>query len=274
MPRQMCRALKPHLPKTAVSFLRAAFLFPSRVRGIFVSSRGLAILARCARRSPRGASGWQRCRGSDGDAIPSRLARLSWQRPCRGHAGSWGSKGGQDKGVKEIPRDSSRSANAFSGSRQVLWRMGRCVLPNLSAKMHIAVLPGRGRADAPGPGPTAGIYQEIWVTDSAWLSGAGIGVNCTRNRFSGHFQCSTKEAYCHVTTILSCVANSVAHLFCATRDWRAVDDFQQPRRCSPLIPTPSRDRGFDFAPLPSEGDGWNSAHGQRDAVSCLPRSGA
>jgi hypothetical protein len=27
-------------------------------------------------------------------------------------------------------------------------RMGRCVLPNLSAKTHIAVLPGRGRAGA------------------------------------------------------------------------------------------------------------------------------
>ena len=24
----------------------------------------------------------------------------------------------------------------------------------------------------------------------------------------------------------------------------------------------------------TEGDGWNSTHGQRDAVSCLPRSGA
>ena len=34
--------------------------------------------------------------------------------------------------------------------------MGRCVLPNLSAKTHIAVLPGRGRAGAPGQGPTSG----------------------------------------------------------------------------------------------------------------------
>ena len=47
-------------------------------------------------------------------------------------------------------------AGACAGSRRLLWRMGRCVLPNLSAKTHIAVLPGRGRACGRGRGPTSG----------------------------------------------------------------------------------------------------------------------
>jgi hypothetical protein len=117
----------------AVSFLRAVFLFPSRALSISASSqatRGLATLAQCARRCPRGASGWQRYRGSDGGAILSRRARLFLRRPCRGHAGNWGWKGGLEGGLRERPRDIFRSGGAFSGVRRVLLRMGQCVLPN------------------------------------------------------------------------------------------------------------------------------------------------
>ena len=94
-----------------------------------------------------------RCRGSGGDAIRQGRAPRVWRCLYSGRAESVSSGGFSATGRRW---GNSAPSGACAGPPLLLFRMGRCVLPNLSARTHIGVWPGRGRADAPDPGPASG----------------------------------------------------------------------------------------------------------------------
>src|SRR6266849_4498223 len=78
-------------PKTAASFLRAAFRFPSTVLDISASwpaTHALAKSVGCERQSPSVATALRQYRENDAGATPPCSARLSLRSPCSAHAGN------------------------------------------------------------------------------------------------------------------------------------------------------------------------------------------
>lgn len=78
--------------------------------------------------------------------------------------------------------------------------MGRCVLPNLSAKTHIAALPGRGRAYWRGPGPTSGAsgVRRGGAQSRALMRRRPAPSRCTRRKIAGVLRRGRRRVACGI----------------------------------------------------------------------------
>jgi hypothetical protein len=113
------------------------------ILGLWQAIRGLAVLARCVRLSPVYLRAEPASGGGIAEAMEVPFCLVEF-RAGRKRYLRWLFGDGKTRG---------QLGTCGAVYRLPLWRMGRCVLPSLSAKMRIAVLPGRGRAGAPGRGP-------------------------------------------------------------------------------------------------------------------------